>query len=238
VTGGPLLVRLQRLIERTYDLDTGIADIAPYIIGDEGYERLYSDKPVLQKVGAAAMSAPATSPAMADQPTARTLLREEDGGLRVCIYYPDRLIENLEASDPSRRLGDHNVDDFATLVEELDHFLMVADRHRAGGELSLLELELHANVTKELTLRLFVARMRGEGRDGEADQAWVRHHLFGKGELREDDPEVRDRYRDAAALAVRYLDYLEELPPASRPSELRRFHRRTHHEKIAQIVRL
>lgn len=234
--GVPLLVQLQRLIERTYDLDTGIADIAPYIIGDEGYARLYSERPVLNKVGAA--GAARTAPSLADRPTARTLLREQDGGLRVCIYYPDRLIENLELSHPSRRLGDHNVDDFATLVEELDHFLMVADRHRAGGELSLLELELHANVTKELTLRLFVARMRGEGREEAADQAWVRHHLFEKGEIREDDPEVRDRYRDAAALAVRYLDYLGELPATSRPSELRRFHRRTHHEKIAQIARL
>ena len=43
---------------------------------------------------------------------------------------------------------------------------------------------------------------------------------------------------DAALLAVKYLDFLHGLPPSARPAELRRFHRRTHHEKIAQIGRL
>jgi hypothetical protein len=224
--GRPLLLDLKRVIERTYDLDTGISDITPYIIGDAGYRRFYSGRIVAQKVAAAAPA------------TARTLLRQEDGSVHVCLYYPDRLVENLERHHPARSLGDENVDDFATLVEELDHFLMIADRHRAGGEVSLLELELHANISKELVLDLFVARMRREERLSASDRLWVRHHLFGKAEYREEDPEVCVRYRDAATMAVRYLDYLQDLPPGERPAELRRFHRRTHHEKLAQIARL
>lgn len=224
---GPLLHHLKRIIESTYDLDTGVVDIAPFLIGDEGYARLYSGRPVVQKVAGSALPA-----------TARTLVRSEDGALRMCIYYPDRLVENLEKNDPSRGLGDENVDDFATLVEELDHFLVIADRHRAGGATSLLELELHANVTKALALGLFVVKIRGARRLRAEDRAWVRHHLFGKCEYVEDDPDVRARYRDAAALAVRYLDHLERIPAHSRPAELRRFHRRSHHQKIDQISRL
>jgi hypothetical protein len=226
MAGQALVLHLQRLIERTYDLDTGISDLSSFIIGDEGYDRFYASGPVARKVGAA------------DPATAGTLLRTDDDGLRAALYLPDRLVENLERHDPTRSLRDENVDDFATLVEELDHLLTVADRHRSRAEMSLLELELHANVTKELTLALFVARMRGSSRLGEADRGWVRHHLFDKVEYCEEDPELRARYRDAAALAVHYLDHLRGLPAADRPVELRRFHRRSHHEKLAQITRL
>ncbi len=222
----PLILRLQRLIEQTYDLETGVEDIAPFIIGDEGYARLYAARPLVRVVGS-------------DPPErATTLMREENGALRVCLYYPDRLVENLESHDPTRRLTDENVDDFATLVEELDHFLTIADRHRTGTPISLLELELHANVTKALMLELFVARLCGRRRLAAEERAWVRHHLFHKIEYREEDSAVRSRYRDAASLAVRYLDYLLALPAAGRPAELRRFHRRTHHEKLSQIARL
>ena len=242
---GPLVVRLERIIERTYDLDTGIEDIAPFIIGDEGYARLYAGRPVAQRVGAATIQREAFSAFAARahrkagrSATARTLVREDERGLRVCLYYPDRLVENLERHDPTRGLDDGNVDDFATLVEELDHLLVIADRHRAGGEMSLLELELHGNVTKELTLQLFIARTRRALRLDAAGRAWIRHHLFEKSVHVEEDAEVRARYRDAALLAVKYLDFLHALPAPARPAELRRFHRRTHHEKIAQIGRL
>jgi hypothetical protein len=66
----------------------------------------------------------------------------------------------------------------------------------------------------------------------------VRHHLFHKLEYCEEDHEVNARYREAASLAVRYLDHLYALPAASRPVELRRFHRRSHHAKLAQIAGL
>lgn len=224
--GRALLLELQKLIERTYDLDTGISDITPFLIGDRGFREFYGQAQLVQKVGAAAPS------------QARILLRESDGALRLSLYYPDSLVENLERFDPTRQLQDQNVDDFATLIEELDHFLTIADRHRGGAEMSLLELELHANVTKTLTLELFVARMRRDGPLREEDRIWVRHHLFEKGKFVDKDPEVQARYRDASALAVRYLDYLMTLKAVERVRELRRFHRRSHHEKLAFIFNL
>ena len=230
----PLILVLQGIIERTFDLDTGIDDLAAYVIGDEGLTRLYDGSGVHRTVGSGIVGPDGAHDAVG----ARTLLREEGGRLKACLYFPDRLVENLEANDPARILGDGNVDDFATLVEELDHLLTIADRHRAGAEMSLLELELHANVTKELMLTLFVARMRRRDQLGAADRLWVRHHLFHKIRYVEDDPGILSRYRDAASLAVRYLDALYGLPAAERLQELRRFHRRTHHEKLESIGRL
>ena len=228
----PLLSSLRGIIERTFDLDTGVGDISPFIVGDAGFARHYWGRPTVRSVGSGAAGA------WADPIGARTLVRQEGGELKLAIYYPDRLIENLERNDPGRSLSAGNVDDFATLVEELDHFLTIADRHRAGAEVSLLELELHANVTKELVLAFFVARHRGAARLGSAEHAWIRHHLFGKVDYDEEDRAVQVRYRDAAALAVRYLDHLRTMPLGERAAELRRFHRRTHHQKLAGITRL
>jgi hypothetical protein len=80
--------------------------------------------------------------------------------------------------------------------------------------------------------------MRRRERLDAADRLWIRHHLFHKVRYAEEDPVVQDRYRDAATLAVRYLDALYALPVPERIPELRRFHRRTHHEKIASIAAL
>jgi hypothetical protein len=223
-----LLESLQRVIERTYDLETGVDDIGRFVIGDEGYRRIYGPHDaagkVVETVGSATPGA-----------GARTLVREAGGGLAVSIYYPDRLIRCLERNDPTRRLDDGNVDAFATLVEELDHFLMIAERYRSRGVMSLLDLELHANVTKYLVLKMFVGRMRRMARLSAADSAWVRFHIFDKGEFADPDPDVQARYRDASRLASRYVRRLEAIDPARRPSELRRFHRMTPQGKVAYI---
>ena len=224
-----LLERLQGVIERTYDLSTGVRDIGRFVIGDEGYRRIYADLEargdVVQKVAGSAVTG------------ARTLLRQtHDGALSVSVYYPDELIGCLERNDPTRRLDDANVDAFAALVEELDHLLVIADRYRANGELSLLELELHAEVTKYLVLALFVARMRRSRNLPATDLAWIRWHLFHKRTYADPDPAVRDRYRDASRLASRYVSRLDTMHPADRPRELRLFHRMSPQQKIAHIV--
>ena len=38
----PLIKELQRKIEKTYALDTGITNIEQYIIGDKGYKEFYA----------------------------------------------------------------------------------------------------------------------------------------------------------------------------------------------------
>lgn len=231
---GSLVERLQGIIERTYDLQTGVRDIGRFLIGDTGYRHLYERLDAMgrieQKVGALAAGASGTG--------ARTLLRESDGALAVTVYYPDHLIACLERNDPTRRLDDGNVDAFNVLVEELDHLLVIAERYRSQGVTSLLDLELHANVTKYLVLKLFVGRMRRVTRLSETDAAWIRWHLFEKAEFVEPDPQVRERYREASRFAARYVRALDSMPSRERPAELRRFHRMPPQSKIAHITAL
>jgi hypothetical protein len=174
----------------------------------------------------------------ADGDGAQLLLSQESGGTwKAALYFPDHLIAALEAHPPTRGIDARNVTAFAAFIEEIDHLLLVATRVRGGPDLSLLELELHANVTKELVVRHFVDRTRRPPEDPRAARAWVRHYLFVRPSYCDPDPVIRDRYRDAAALALRYLDRLSHLPLHERVTDLRRFSRLSHHAKIRLLSR-
>ncbi len=235
---GSLLEVLQGVIERTYDLRTGVTDIGRFVIGDEGFRRHYGrlDAAGLIRSKVAPPGAGIRLAAGARGGDARVLVRPRAAGLGISLYYPDSLVRCLERIDPTRRINDDNVDAFNTLVEELDHFLVLADRWRSGGVVSLLDLELHANVTKYLVLKMFVAKMRRVRRLTDGDVAWVRRRVFDAGEFVDPDPEVRARYRDAARLAARYTGALESMPVARRVTALRRFHRMTPQGKVAHIL--
>ena len=120
-----LLESIQGLIERTYDMRPGLPDVARFIIGDRGYRALYAEG----RTSAALAGSAETG--------ARTIVRETREGLRACVYYPDALIHQLERHPPSRGVGDENVEAFATLVEELDHLLLLAERARHDRPLKL-----------------------------------------------------------------------------------------------------
>jgi hypothetical protein len=165
-----LLTRLQRLIERSYDWNTGIEDLGPYLLGDEGYRRFYEGKEIAEELPGAS-------------PGARTLVSWRGPQIRIGVYYPDALVLHLERRNPLHRVDEDNVGPFAVLVEELDHLLMLAwcARHRRG--VGLLELEVHANVTKYMVLAHFLARLSHRPHLAPSQRRWVLHRLFhGAGE--------------------------------------------------------
>jgi hypothetical protein len=167
------------------------------------------------------------------------LVHDGPGPIGAHLYYPDALIRNLEAFPPLRGIGDANIDDFATFVEELDHFLLVAERARSRKPLSLLELELHANVTKFLVCALILATRAGRGPKAPLDtstRVWLLWHLFEKAEFAEPDREVQVRYVEASRFARRFIDRLErESSPRARLASLRAFHDATHQQKLASL---
>jgi hypothetical protein len=222
----PLIDQLAQLIESTYDFRSGLLPLGRFVVSEEGRDRLLRSREVLERV---------------DGPHgASLLLRERDGarGWAAALYLPGELIERLEKSDPRRRLDDRNVGPFATLVEEVDHLLTFTDRVcRRRAEVSLLELEWHAGVTKYFTLLHFVGRLVGRARLSEAERRFVEAHLFHAGELTAEDPEVLERYRTAERLTWRFARDLRRRSPKDRIRRLRRFHRAGHHEKLRHFAR-
>ncbi|MGD8374685.1 MAG: hypothetical protein PVF68_00980 [Acidobacteriota bacterium] len=220
-----LLEQICGLLERTYDHPALPGPPAAFVVGDDGFRRLTRNQEIVRSVDSAGTAA-------------QVLLRhDEDGHYRLAVYFPDALIRSLEDEPPTRDLHGGNVDAFATFVEELDHLLLLATRARTGAEVSLLEMELHANVSKELVMRHFLARLAGRQRLPEEAVVWLRHHLFHKHRFVDPDLAVRARYRDAARLGLRYLEHLETVPAGRRLRDLRRFSRMTHHQKLAFLRR-
>jgi hypothetical protein len=205
-----LLETVQRLIERTYAMESGLSDLGRFVIGDRGFRELYCGSGAVAEAGSMAGDG------------AKTLLRETADGPRACVYYPDALIRRLEDAPPQHGLSDYNVAPFATLVEELDHLLVIAERARQGRQLSLFELELHANITKHLVLTRFLAGTRG--RVDPPRRIWLRRQLFGEARFQEQDAAANSRYRDAARWAIRFLEALRPRRPHARIRSLRRFH--------------
>ena len=206
-----LLTRIQRMIELTYDWQTEIHSIDPYLVGDYGFSIHYAGRSVFPQVAA-------------DQP--RTFVTYTGGPIRLGIYYPDSLIRQLEEANPLHGISHKNVLPFAALVEELDHFLMLAWSAQNQREVSLLELEFHANVTTYLVLAHFLGRTTGRARLSTDQREWIRKNLlYGVGES---FPEPhRSRYRSASRLALAFLLSLEHLTGEEKLKFLRRFARQS-----------
>jgi len=213
-----------QVLERTYHMRSGIDDPGRFVVGDRGFAQLYGGVELASRVGAATGDG------------ATTVVRDSPAGLRVTVYYPARMIRQLARFPPQHGLSEQNVDAFATLVEELDHLLVIADRAVASRPLTMFELELHANVSKHLVLCRFLAGR--EPKLAPADRIWLRHHLFNKLRFTEPDRLVRQRYRDARRWAIRLIDALPRLEPRARVGTLREFHRAAPRDKVELIDRL
>ena len=221
----PLILVLQQLIENTFDMESGIQDASRYVLGDRGVRKVYGRRKIIHFVEGL-------------HSRAMLLVREEGGAVLANIYYPDKMIRKLEEYNPLVRLDERNIDEFLVFTEELDHLLTLGQKRRRGEEATLLEMELHSNVTKELAAKHFIGRQASVGDIGEAGRRWVRFHVFEKFGCQVEDGRVRGRYNDAARYAVRYLDHLHSLLPRERIKALRRFDKMSPPVKIRFIESL
>ncbi|MFQ5718691.1 MAG: hypothetical protein ACE5IK_04000 [Acidobacteriota bacterium] len=215
-----LLAVTQGLIERTYGTLTGVDDIAPFVVGDQGYRRLADRHEIVRAVEHLSR---APGPVARELPGPSVLIRSIEDGTAVAVYFPDALISRLESDPPTRGVGPANVDDFAAFIEEIDHFIMIVHGLAHHREMSLLELEIRANITKTLVVNHFVGRLSGRRSLDAEQRRWIRYHLLDKHQFDEPDEAVRRRYEDARRHAVRVLDGLMGLDPAALIDVLRRW---------------
>lgn len=211
------LARLQRQLERLYDVSVG-HDVEDFVIHDAELAGRLENSPT-----------PRTAPE-------KLLLHETDDSVDVALYLDRTLVERLKQDDPSERLHAGNLPDFLTALEGISHFLYLTWSVRHERTVSLLELELQAEIDKFILAALLLAREHG----GRVPAA-LHSMLFEAPVL---DPalndELRERYRAANDYARRYCGWLQRhyMAGARRPgmmSELRRFYRLGHHGKLAYI---
>ena len=215
-----LLQQMQSLIARLYD--------AP--VEHDVRRFLFSDR---RRLTAVVGDAAAT---MSDE---QLLMARDEEGVRIGVFIDERVLDRLSRRNPWRSLDDRNLHDYCTALEGVSHFHYLMWSLARGRSVSLLELELQAEVDKYACALALLLQQSG-GRFPVALHA----RLFSAVSfLPQTDPATRERYEEANRRAARYCRQLDERylrRRQSRPhawlAELRRFFRCGHQEKIRQLA--
>jgi hypothetical protein len=168
------------------------------------------------------------------------LVLEEEDGVALGLYLADEVMAGAARADPHHRrprlVARADLARVAQAAEGISHFVYLATRAAAGRPVSLLELEVQAEVDKFALLLLHLWR-RGLRRMSRA----LRRRLFERvryhGHL---DADELARYREANRLAGGYARWLEGRFVADADidgllRELRSTYRRAGREKISYL---
>ena len=166
----------------------------------------------------------------------KLLISEADGeAARVSLYLKDELLERLRRNDPSQRLDGGNLNDFWTALEGISHFVYYAWNADLDKSVTLLEMELQAEVDKFVATNVLLRRQ------GSGSPAGLHHWLFSQSEFdKQLSPSERVRYEDANRYAGKYCGKLISRLGLGRMgdeirAELRRFYRLSQPAKIQHI---
>lgn len=209
---------LERLQQQLHDInrsDSGY-DIQDFLVTDARIAQAISGGDALTKSGEA------------------LLLRQDEHGVALSLYLDEVLLDRLKAGDPATALNSGLLDDLCKVIEGLSHFNYVAWRASRDRSVTLLELELQAEVDKFVSTMQFARQKR----DTELMNG-LHGRLF-------DNPRFHDhlsrrqleRYRAASDYAARFcqalVPRLREKGGGALP-ELRRFYRMSLGDKISHI---
>jgi len=164
---------------------------------------------------------------------------EEAQGVRLGLFIDHDVLARLARRDPLEALDEDNLPDYCTALEGVSHFHYLVWSVARGRNVSLLELELQAEVDKYATAVALLTRQQC-GRFPGALHARMFHAVSFLPQL---DDISRRRYEEANRHAARFCRSLEEKflrVRQQRPelwlAELRRFFRRGHQEKIRNLA--
>lgn len=211
-----ILQRLHSFLAQLYDAPVE-HDLHQYLITDR--------RELSAFVGAAAAQ-------MTDE---QVLMTQDEEGVRLALFIEQPVLDRLERGDPLLSLDDHNLPDYCTALEGVSHFHYLMWNLTRGRDVSLLELELQAEVDKYASAVTLLTRQLG-GRLPERLHARLFDRVrFAPGldaaQLHRYEQANRHAARFCRALERRYLR-ARRTQPERWLAELRRFFRSSHHEKL------
>jgi hypothetical protein len=215
-----ILKRLQDFIGDIYDVS----------IAHDVYDFLVTDRSRLP--AAARTGVPTDEELLVAEP--------EAGEVAMSLYLDPHLLERLDRDTPMERLHEGNVADYLTALEGVSHFVYLAFNAGHDKPVSLLELEMQAEVDKYvgsywLMRRQFPDRFPSE----------LLRLLFERTRIDSRLAAGRESlYREASRYAEIFCRRLERSLRGARGrsqaevlTELRRFYRFTNARKVAHIQR-
>lgn len=213
-----ILGRMQALLAKLYDAPVA-HDVEDFLVGDR--------RRLAQLAGDEAQG----------DTEEQVFVVEDEGSVHVGLFIAPEVLGRLAASDPLDRLDDANLPDYCTALEGVSHFHYLMWNLARGRNVSLLELELQADVDKYAGALTLITQQRNG-----SFPATLHTRLFHRVRyLPELNAESRCRYEEANRHAARFCRSLQErfLGRRSRPeafvSELRRFFRCGQQEKMRQV---
>lgn len=194
---------LQHAIQYVYEIDLQ-QRVADFTTSDPAFARQYGS---------------------AHGPMEQLIFREDGDDVDISLYLDNRVVDALSRIEDGRS----SVNMVCLAVEGVSHFVHFCWRSQYKVDLSLLELEIQAEVDKYVLLTDLY------GEDGMHHRLFERH-LYRCGMSRQ----LLERYRSANRLAAKYCRKLEKefIQPGRTGemlNELRRFCRKTRGEKIYAI---
>lgn len=204
---------LQSRLESLYDVAAGHA-VEDFLIHDRALVRRLENNPAARDI------------------PEKLLVCQQGQDLDVALYLEAAVLERLAQDNPLTRLHGGNLEDFLTALEGVSHFLYLVWNARHARPVSLLELELQAEVDKFVLAGALFVQQHGRV------PANLHRLLFDESVFDAAlDDVARVRYRRANDAARRYCAWLARrfAGRAASLSELRRFYRLTHHDKLRRI---
>ena len=210
-----MLSELQQHLNDIYGVDRD-HDVRDYLITDPALARILGRD------------------AMMTNTEESVLVVEEEDGIALSVYLDRDLLDRLDAADPMTRLKAHQLADFWTVLEGISHFNYIVWSAKRKRPVTLLELELQAEVDKFVSA-LLLAVEQGDRELVSRLHGWLFDKVVFKDEL---DAEQHERYRAANEYAARLCQGLRHglVERNDRAlDELRRFYRYNQTEKISHI---
>ena len=210
-----MLNALQAQLTNLYGADTGYC-IDDFLITDPNLARLLGANVLLHDTDET------------------VLLTEDEQGIALSLYLDQEMLQRLDKQDPLTTLRPEQLSDLWTVIEGVSHFTYLAFSAEHEKAVTLLELEMQAEVDKFVSTWL-LAQQQDDVELAERLHGWLFDDVRFHPDL---DADQLERYRAANDYAARFCHGLRRRLGASNEadwSELRQFYRMTQGHKISHI---
>lgn len=167
----------------------------------------------------------------------KLLVCQDDNELLLSLYLHRGVVNNLTTEEANLKIDTNNLEDFCLALEGISHFLYLIWNASFDRSVTMLEMELQAEIDKFIMLGLQLQQQNHRLLPGQIRELLFEsisyHDHLSRNELQ--------RYRDANNFAEKYCWYLEShayLQGGAQQElyrELRRFYRLNLAEKLRRI---
>jgi hypothetical protein len=210
-----MISNLQKYLTDIYQVDPGV-EVTDFLITD----------PALAKLLGYGALVPNTDESV--------LLSQDEGGLALSLYLDEEMLARLTRDNPMEGLHAGQLDDLCKVIEGVSHFNYIAWRAQQDKSVTLLELEMQAEVDKFVGT-LLLALDQQDFEFARKLHGWLFDRVSFNPDL---DADQLERYRAANDFAARFCHGLAarlKRDNLKGMHELRHFYRLSQAEKISHI---